>query len=153
MYLILPNHTINIYHLHLLWFIRARFYEVNILFTRMSDNPPKNNSHKNQLTQKSTYPSCDQSTEIFWSTHPIFWSTHPGVYQKLGWVVQEFGKSTNFYLGELVFGWVVLLPFTHPSMAWPLRFSLDYQHHRLLHLRRQWRQPKMMIEGIRAILH
>ena len=39
---------------------------------RMSDSSPKN-----QLTQKPTHPSCDQLTQVIWSTHPNFESTHP----------------------------------------------------------------------------
>ena len=33
------------------------------------------NSPKKQLTQKPIHPSCDQLTQIVWSTHPSFWIT------------------------------------------------------------------------------
>ena len=45
-------------------------YSVLCTYVWMSDNSPKN-----QLTQKPTYQSCDQLTQIDWSTHPSFCSS------------------------------------------------------------------------------
>ena len=54
--------------------IRNEYCETGQIITLLQRDV---NSPKNQLTQKPTRPSCDQLTQIDWSTHPSFWSTHP----------------------------------------------------------------------------
>ena len=52
---------------------------------------------------------------------------------KLGWVIQEFGWVDQFFLGELVFGWVVLIPNTMARQQIGLITLIKYVHPKSWH--------------------
>ena len=103
--------------------------------------------YKGHLNEKNVI-FCLIMWKNIWVSCPKTWVSRPKnvgeLTKNLGELSKNLGELTNFYLGELVFGWVVLIPYRDSSLMQCSNTLFEWNLHTVypeqsLFQRRIWR--------------